>query len=86
LSQIARQIGAPSAASFTAFAVRCASRLDRAKRATRAPRSEANVADKYHLLITTTDHLDKADVGSRIAVIARETSERIVSYRIYYQR
>ena len=35
LSQIARQIGAPPAASFTAFAVECAGRLDGAKRAAR---------------------------------------------------
>jgi hypothetical protein len=82
LSQIAQQIGAP-AASFTAFAVQCASRLDGPKRATRRA---ANVADKYYLLITTTDHQDKADVGSRVAVVAREASERIVAYRIYYQR
>ena len=83
LSQIARQVGAPPAASFTAFAVQCAGRLDGAKR---AARTAPNVADKYHLLITTADHLDKADVGSRVAVVAREASERIVAYRIYYQR
>jgi hypothetical protein len=82
LSQIARQVGAP-AASFTAFAVQCAGRLEGAKRTTR---SALNVADKYYLLITTVDHLDKTDVGSRVAVVARETAERIVAYRIYYQR
>ena len=83
LTQIARQIGAPSAASFTAFAVRCAGRSDGAKR---AARRAVDVADKYYLLITTADHLDKTDVGSRVAVVARETAERIVAYRIYYQR
>jgi hypothetical protein len=82
LSQIAKQIGAP-AASFTAFAVQCAGRLEGAKRTTRGA---VNVADKYYLLITTTDHLEKADVGSRVAAVAREASERIVAYRIYYQR
>ena len=83
LTQIARQIGAPSAASFTAFAVQCAGRSDGAKR---AARGAADVADKYYLLITTADHLDKTDVGARVAVVARETAERIVAYRIYYQR
>jgi hypothetical protein len=83
LTQIAKQIGAPSAASFTAFAVQCAGRSDGAKRATRGA---ADVADKYYLLITTADHLDKTDVGARVAVVARETAERIVAYRIYYQR
>ena len=83
LSQIAKQVGAPSAASFTTFAVQCAGRLQSAKR---TARGAANVADKYHLLITTADHLVKADVGSRVAVVAREASERIVAYRIYFQR
>ncbi len=83
LTQIARQIGAPSAASFTAFAVQCAGRSDGAKR---AARGAADVADKYYLLITTADHLDKTDVGARVAVVARATAERIVAYRIYYQR
>ena len=49
-------------------------------------RGAADVADKYYLLITTADHLDKTDVGARVAVVARETAERIVAYRIYYQR
>lgn len=83
LTQIARQVGAPAASSFTAFAVQCGGGIDRVKRATRRA---ADVASRYHLLITTTDHLKKADVGSRVAVVARETGERIVAYRIYYQR
>ena len=49
-------------------------------------RGTDGVAAKYHLLVTTADHLSKADVGSRVAVIAREASERIVAYRVYYQR
>jgi hypothetical protein len=54
--------------------------------AKRTTRGAVNVADKYYLLITTADHLEKADVGSRVAAVAREASERIVAYRIYYQR
>ena len=83
LSQIAREIGVAPATKFTAFAVECAHRLEGAKRAVR---STEGVASKYHLLVTTADHLSKADVGSRVAVIAREAGERIVAYRVYYQR
>ncbi len=87
LSRIARQIGAPPTASFTAFAVQGPMALTGAMRgAKRAERGAENLADKYHLLVTTADHLDKADVGSRVAVIAREANERIVAYRVYYQR
>ena len=49
-------------------------------------RTAGGVASKYHLLVTTADDLSKTDVGSRVAVIAREASERIVAYRVYYQR
>ncbi len=83
LDQIARQLGVLPAAKFTAFAVECARRLEGAKRMVR---STEGVASKYHLLVTTADQLNKADVGSRVAVIAREASERIVAYRVYYQR
>lgn len=83
LNQIARQVGALPAAKFTAFAVECARRSGSAKRIVRGTNG---VAARYHLLVTTADHLTKADVGSRVAVIAREASERIVAYRVYYQR
>ena len=86
LREIAKQIGASPAASFTAFAVECAGRLDGRKRAPRRAAETSDTADKYHLLVTTADHLAKADVGSRVAVVARETSQRIVAYRVYYQR
>jgi hypothetical protein len=72
-----------SAEQFTTFVVECAGRLEGAKRTVR---SADGVASKYHLLVTTAAHLSKADVGSRVAVVAREASERIVAYRIYYQR
>ena len=83
LNQIARQIGVLPATKFTTFAVECAHRLEGAKRTLRGA---DGVASRYHLLVTTADHLNKADVGSRVAVIAREASERIVAYRVYYQR
>ncbi len=83
LNQIARQIGVVPAAKFTTFAVECAGRLQGAKRAVRG---SEGVASKYHLLVSTADHLSKTDVGSRVAVIAREAGERIVAYRVYYQR
>ncbi|HKO68855.1 MAG TPA: hypothetical protein VJU53_13725 [Burkholderiaceae bacterium] len=83
LNQIARQVGAAPAAQFTTFAVDCVRRSEGAKRAVRGG---DGMASKYHLLVTTADHRSKTDVGSRVAVIAREASERIVGYRIYYQR
>ena len=83
LNQIARQVGVAPAAHFTTFAVECARRLEGAKRAVR---TAGGVASKYHLLVTTAADLSKTDVGSRVAVIAREASERIVAYRVYYQR
>ncbi|MGH6610050.1 MAG: hypothetical protein ACRECQ_07325 [Burkholderiaceae bacterium] len=79
LNQIAHQVGVRSAAAFTTFAVE--------KNGTAATRKRgASVADKYHLLITVADHRDKRDIGSRVAVVAREANARIVAYRIYYQR
>ena len=83
LSQIAREVGVAPVTQFTTFAVECARRLEGAKRTVG---SVGAVASKYHLLVTTVDHLNKTDVGSRVAVIAREASERIVAYRVYYQR
>ena len=83
LDQIAREVGALPAAKFTAFAVECARRSGKAKRTVRGTEG---IAARYHLLVTTTGHLSKADVGSRVAVIAREASQRIVAYRVYYQR
>ena len=82
LTQIARQIGAPGR---VIHGVRGAVRRPVRRRQACNARA-ADVADKYYLLITTADHLDKTDVGSRVAVVARETAERIVAYRIYYQR
>ena len=64
LNQIARQIGVPPASKFTTFAVECGRR----RKARSAPvRGAEGVASKYHLLVTTADHLSKADVGSRVA-------------------
>ena len=83
MNQIAREVGVAPAAQFTTFAVDCVRRPEGAKRAVR---SGDGMASKYHLLVTTADHRSKTDVGSRVAVIAREASERIVGYRVYYQR
>ena len=83
LTDIARQVGVTTPASFTAYAVRCGSESRAAKR---APRQMADSANKYYLLVTTAGHLDKTDVGSRVAIIAREADRRIVAYRVYYQR
>lgn len=82
LQQIAKQIGAPSL-GFTAFAVRQTGNPIGAKR---TPRQSESVADKYYVLVTTAGHLNKADVGARVAVVAREADQRIVAYRVYYQR
>lgn len=84
LKSIARTLGLPATAQFTAYDVDGAT-PGTATRGQIDGKAAAS-CERYHVLIAAQPGRSKKELGARVAVVARESGARVVGYRVYLQK
>jgi hypothetical protein len=81
LMSIVRGLGLRTHAQFMTFEVSGGGATGRRSLTKTLPRCE-----RYHVMITAQPGRKKSDLGSRIAIVAKEAGARVIGYRVYLQR
>jgi len=85
LRSIARTLGLPETAAFTAYAVEGSPADAAATRSLGTAKSAAS-CERYHVLIAAQPGRSKKELGARVAVVAKEAGARVIGYRVYLQK
>jgi len=85
LRSIARSLGLPDTAAFTAYDVEGALPAMAATRSLAGGKAAAS-CERYHVLIAAQPGRSKKQLGARVAVVAKEAGARVIGYRVYLQK